>query len=227
VRQLPWELAVVCTLLAAAPAAAQQGSVQVTGAAQAVSAEPERLAGESRLEPDFAILWYQPRRVGALQAEFRGTRRGDDPHLGRAYFAFRDFKYRGAAWDVEAGDFYFAPTISDYRFTNLSAPFITLAGASVAARGARSNARLIAGRTTVWRNIFGSDPDSLDQQLALGSAAHRFTSWLDVNARASSVRTQDVKEFAAPIAASDQAGVGARLAVRPSLFFVADGAFVS
>ena len=101
------ELAIALVALAAsaAPVLAQQGSVQVTGSAQAVTGDPERLAGQSRLEPDFAINWFQPRSGGSLQMELRATRRGNEPHLGRAYFAWRDVKLGRATWTFEGGDF--------------------------------------------------------------------------------------------------------------------------
>ena len=212
---------------ATAPAAAQQGSVQVTGAAQAVTGDPARLSGESRLEPDMAINWYQPRGTGSLQLELRATRRGTEPHLGRAYLAWRDVKLRGATWTFEAGDFYFTPGLADYRFTNLSTPAVTLAGASVAGRTPRASFNVIAGRTTAWRNIFGSDPDTLDQNLGLVRAGYKAYDWLDVNVRASSIRTQNVKEFPFSIAASDQAGGGIRASVGPSVYLVADGGYVN
>src|SRR5688572_2117209 len=207
-HQLSRELALALATLAglAAPALAQQGSVQVTGAAQAVSGDPERLAGQTRLEPDFAINWYQPRGTGSLHAELRATRRGNEPHLGRAYIAWRDVTLRGALWSFEGGDFYFTPGVADYRFTNLSTPVVTLAGASISARTARSGFNVVAGRSTAWRNIFGSDPDSLEQNLALARASYKPWDWLDLSVRGSSVRTRNVKEFSFTIAASDQAG---------------------
>ena len=210
----------------AAPAAAQQGSVQVTGAAQAVTGDPERLAGQSRLEPDFAINWFQPRETGSMLMELRATRRGSEPHLGRAYFAWRDARFRGATWTLEGGDFFFSPAVADYRFTNLSTPAITLAGGAVSARTDRSSAGFVAGRTTAWRNIFGSDPDTLKQNVALLRATHKPLDWLDLNARASVVRTTDVKEFVFTVADSDQAGAGMRVAIGPSFHVVADGAYV-
>lgn len=226
--QVPRELAIACLVVAsvAHPAAAQQGSIQVTGSAHTVTGDPEKLAGQNRLEPDFAISWFQPRASGSMHAELRATRRGNEPHLGRAFFAWRDAKFRGATWTFEAGDFYFSPAVADYRFTNLSTPPVTLAGASVSARTDRSSAGLVVGRTTAWRNIFGSDPDTLEQNIALARATHRAFDWLDVNVRGSSIRTRNLKEFAFTIAASDQAGAGVRVAIGPMLHIVADGGYV-
>ena len=210
----------------AAPVAAQQGSIHVTGSAHAVTGDPEKLSGQARLEPDFGITWFQPRGSGSMQAELRATRRGNEPHLGRVFFAWRDAKFRGATWTLEAGDFYFAPAVADYRFTNLSTPAVTLAGASVSARTARSSVGVLAGRTTAWRNIFGSDPDSLEQNVALARATHKAFDWLDVNVRGSSIRTRNLKEFPFTIAASDQAGAGVRVGLGPTLHVVADGGYV-
>ena len=228
-RPRPRDLAIALVAFAAAvtPAAAQQGSIQVTGAAQAVTGDPARLSGESRLEPDLAINWFQPRGTGSLQMELRATRRGTEPHLGRAYLAWRDVKARGAIWTFEAGDFYFTPGLADYRFTNLTTPAVTLAGGSVAGRTPRASFNFVGGRTTAWRNIFGSDPDTLDQNLGLARAGYRAKDWLDVNVRASSIRTENVKEFTFSVAASDQAGGGIRAAIGPSMYVVADAGYVN
>ena len=71
----------------------------------------------------------------------------------------------------------------------------------MSARTARSSVGVLAGRTTAWRNIFGSDPDSLEQNVALARATHKAFDWLDVNLRGSSIRTRNLKEFPFTIAA--------------------------
>ena len=73
----------------------------------------------------------------------------------------------------------------------------------------------MAGQGTVWRNIFGSDPDTLDQTIVAGRVTHRASERLDVSARASRIRTDDLGEFTSRIAASDQAGGGMRYVVTP------------
>jgi cell division septation protein DedD len=210
----------------AAPAAAQQGSVQVSGSAQTIHGDTSRMPGQSRIEPDLGVTWLQPgARFGTFHLEMRGTRRGPEPHLGRASVAWRDVKYRGATWSFEAGDLYFTPGLADYRFTNLTPPALTFAGMSISAKTTSSSASLVAGRSTAWRNIFGSDPDTLGQDVALLRAGHRFARWFEVNARASHVRTRNTKEFTHTIAASDQAGAGFRLTVGPMLYIVGDGSY--
>ena len=96
---------------------------------------------------------------------------------------------------MEAGDTYYTPTIGDYKFSNLVTPAVTFAGAAIGARSARTDVGLVAGRGTVWRNIFGSDPDTLDQTILAGRAAHRASDRLDLNARGSRIRTGDLDEF--------------------------------
>ncbi len=86
---------------------------------------------------------------------------------------------------------------------------------------------MVAGQGTVWRNIFGSDPDTLDQTIVGGRAAHRASDRLDLNARASRIRTEDLDEYTYSIAASDQAGGGVRYIVTPSVQVIADGSVVS
>ena len=40
------------------------------------------------LDPDFAVTWLQPgTRFGLLQTEIRGTRRDNQPHLGKTFFS--------------------------------------------------------------------------------------------------------------------------------------------
>jgi cell division septation protein DedD len=209
-------------------AAAQQGSLQVTAAAQSVRGDPGRTLGQASFEPDFGVSWLQPKtRLGLLEMELRGTRRGDRPHLGRAFFAARELKYRGGSWSIEAGDAYFSPAIGDYRFANLSTPSVTFAGASIAGRTSRATADLIVGRATAMRNLLGSDADTVDQTLALARASYKATDRLDLFTRASRVRTGDLASYDAPIAASDQGGVALRWLVTPAVHFIGDGSIVS
>ncbi len=214
-------------MMASAPVAAQQGSLQVSAAAQATTGEVQRGVGLGRLEPDLGVSWLQPgTRFGTLQLELRGTERHNELHFGRIYSSLRDLKFGGLKWTVEAGDTYYTPTIGDYKFSNLVTPAVTFAGAAVGARSARTDVGFVAGQGTVWRNIFGSDPDTLDQTILAGRAAHRASDRLDLNARGSRIRTGDLDEFTYSIAASDQAGGGMRYAVTSSVQVVADGSVV-
>jgi SPOR domain len=216
----------VC-LMASAPAAAQQGSLQVSAAAQATTGEAPRGISLSQLEPDLGVTWLQPgTRFGTLQLEVRGTERQNEMHFGRIYGSMRDLKYRGFNWTVEGGDTYYAPAVGEYRFSNLTTPAVTFTGAAVGARSARTDIGVVAGQGTVWRNIFGSDPDTLDQTIVAGRAAHRVSERFDLSARGSRIRTEDLDEFTYSIAASDQAGGGMRYAVTSSVQVVADGSVV-
>jgi cell division septation protein DedD len=228
--QVPRELAAACLLLAglATPALAQQGSVQVSGSAQTIHGDTSRMPGQARVEPDLGITWMQPgTRLGTFHFEMRGTRRGPEPHLGRTFVAWRDVKWRNAVWNLEAGDLYFTPGLADYQFTNLRPSALTFAGATVNVKTKRSSASLVAGRSTAWRNIFGSDPDTLGQNVALLRGGIRAFDWLEVSARASSVRTRNTKEFTHTISQSEQAGVGFRASLGPMLYVVADGSYVA
>jgi cell division septation protein DedD len=219
-----------CALLTLTPrsAAAQQGTLQVTAAAQSMHGDPRRAIGQPSLEPDAGVSWFQPgTRLGTLQVDLRGTRRDGSPHLGRALFSARDLKYRGGTWTIEAGDTWFSPLVGEYKFANLSAPALTFAGGSVAGRAARFSTGLLAGRTTVSRNLFGSDPDTIAQDLALGRASYRPRDGLELVARASRVRTGHIPNHDPAIAASDQAGIAARWIAKPSLHVIGDGAMVS
>lgn len=229
-RQLPRELAACAVLLAtlATRASAQQGSLQLSVASQSLHGDESRLAGQDRFEPDFGVAWEQPgSRFGLFQLELRATSRYDTPHIGKAFVSVRDLKYRGANWTFEAGDTYFSPAIGEYRLTNLATPTLTFAGAAIKAKSPRTTFGLLAGRATAWRNIFGTDPDTFDQDLFLTRGTFAVTDRLDLSARASRIRTRDLREFGFSIAASDQGSAGARLIVTPALHLVADGGAVA
>ena len=214
-------------LAASVPAAAQQGSVQISSDTQIVQGNAVRKSTERTWEPDFGALWTQPgQRFGQFQAEVRGSRRGNDVHLGRAWFAVRDARAGGVAWTVEGGDLYTPPAFVDYQFSNLSAPAITFTGGAVTARSKSGSLQIAAGRSTAWRNIFGTDPDTLGQSVGLARASLQATPRVQLTARGSRVRTTNLEEFARTIDASDQGGGGVRFVVTPSFHLVADGAFV-
>ena len=210
-----------------APARAQQGSIQITGSAHALNGDSSRIGDQERLESDAGVSWLQPGvRGGILQLDLRGTQRDGRAHMGKAFAAWRNVKLAGATWSFEAGDLYFTPVMGDYRFANLATPAITFAGGAISARTARSSASAVVGRVTASRNIFGSDADTLGQEVGLARATHKPLDWLEINARASRIRTTNVKEFGFTIAASDQAGGGARLTAG-RLQVVADSSVVS
>ncbi len=228
-RQVLHGLAIGCLALSAAPAAAQQqGSIQISAAAQGVTGDPVRTEGQEHVEPDAGVLWLQPgSRFGMFHIEVHGVMRGGLPHFGRTYLAARDVKYRGATWTLEAGDTYFNPSIGDYKFSNLATSSVSFSGGAVSARTPRSSFSVTAGRTTAWRNMFGSDPDTLGQTLAMLRASHRPWSRLELSARAARVRTKNLKEFTYTIAAGDEAGLGVRYKPVSSIQFVVDATAVS
>ena len=208
-------------------AAQQQGSVQLSTDTQLVQGNDVRRATERTWEPDFGALWTQPGvRFGQLQLEVRASRRGDELHLGRTWFALRDAKARGVSWTFEGGDLYTPPAAVDYRFSNISAPAITFTGGAASAKSKSGSLQIVAGRSTAWRNIFGTDPDTLGQTLGRARGSYHATPRVQLLARASRVRTTNLKEFTRTIDASDQAGGGVRVLVSPSFHLIADGAFV-
>ena len=206
---------------------AQQGSIQISGAVQSVSGDSERLAGQNPVEPDFGVSWLEPgTRFGTFHMELRGARRGDVIHTGRMYGSLHDLKFRGATWTIEAGDGYFVPTLSEYRFSNLFSPAVTFNGAAISGHTKRSSLSIVAGQTTAWRNIFGNDPQGLEQWVGVARATHQLSPKFEVSARASRVRTSSLREFSYTIDASDQAGGGARAWITPAVQIVADGSAV-
>jgi hypothetical protein len=218
---------VLILVAATAAEAQQQGSLQVSTDTQILSGDPQRRGQEHPFEPDIGMLWTQPgNRYGQFQMEMHGSRRGEDFHLGRTWLALRDTKIKGLSWTFEGGDLYTSANFGDARFTNLSAPAITFTGGAAHARSAKMSLAFVAGRSTAWRNIFGTDPDSLGQTLAIGRAGYQLTPRIQLTGHASRVRTKDLGEFPKTIDASDQGGGGMSVAVLPSLHLVADGSFV-
>ena len=208
-------------------ARAQQGTVQVSAAAQTVTGPPERLAGEHALEPDFGISWVQPGdRFGSFHLELRGARRADRLHVGRNYAALRDLKHGAVSWTFEAGDAYFTRALGEYGFANLSTPAVTLSGGVVTGRSARGTLHLVGGRTTAWRNIFGTDPDTLAQTIGMVRGGYKLSDRLEVLGRVSRIQTSGLREFTFTIADGKQAGGGVRFAWTPALQLIADGSLV-
>ncbi len=207
---------------------AQQGSLQIFTGAQTLRGDPSRFGGQNAFEPDLGISWLQPgSRFGVFQIELRGARRGDTLHTGRMYGALREARFRGARWTIEAGDTYFSPPLTGYGFSNLFSPAVTFNGAMVQSRTDRTTLAVVAGRTTAWRNIFGSDPQGLGQSLAIGHLTRRLGSRVEVSGRGSRIRTSSLGEFTYTIDASDQIGSGVRVLLTPSLQVIADGSLVS
>ena len=167
---MPVLLILVVALLLATPVAAQQGSLQVSASAQAITGETPRVLNTlGQVEPDLGVTWLQPgTRFGTVQLELRGTERKNEFHAGRIYGSLRDLKFGSYTWTIEGGDAYYAPAIGEYQFSNLSTPIVTFVGGAVSARSARTSVGMVAGQGTVWRNIFGSDPDTLDQTIVGG-----------------------------------------------------------
>ena len=217
-------------LLAGAPvalSAQQQGSLQLSTESQIVAGDPARRAGEQTLEPDFGFLWQQPGvRFGQFLLEARGTRRGNEFHLGRTWIALRDAKGGGLTWAFEGGDLYTSPAAGDYQFSNLSTPAFTFNGGAVTARSPRLTLQAVVGRSTALRNIFGTDPETLGQSVGIGRAMFQPNRRVQINARAARTRTWDLHEFARTVDASEQAGGGTRVTVTPWMQVVADGSYV-
>ena len=220
-------LAAAAVALHAAQALAQNGVVQVSGASQTVTGNPQRTSGEHLIDPDFGISWIQPGvRFGNFQIELRGARRADRLHMGRNYAALRDVKHGRFSWTFEAGDAYFTRTVGEYGFTNLTTPAVTFSGGVITARSRRGTLSIIGGRATAWRNIFGSDPDTMAQTMGLMRGSFKASDRLDLFGRISRVQTSGLREFSFNIADGKQAGGGALFRLTPGIQFIADGSAV-
>jgi cell division septation protein DedD len=214
----------VALVAAAQPALAQQqGSVQISSAAQVVAADPERRAGQAALEPDLGVTVYQPGlRFGTLFIDVHAVRRAEHARVGRSSIGLRDLKLAGLTWTLTAGDSAATPSLSDYTFSNLFAPQVTFSGGHVAGFAKRGSITVTAGRVTALRNIFGSDPQTVGQDMGQLHVRFRPAAPIEVFARASHVRTRHTREFTYFIGRGDDAGAGVRVRPIPTLELTAD-----
>src|SRR5215213_8672415 len=220
-------LAAASVVFHAAAVRAQQGTVLVSGATQSVFGSPERIAGEHLVDPDFGVSWIQPGvRFGSFEMELRGARRGDRMHLGRNYAALRNVKQGALTWTFEAGDAYFTRALGQYGFSNLTTPALTFSGGVITLASDRGSLSVVGGRATAWRNIFGSDPDTMAQTLGILRGTFKASDRLDLFTRISRFRTSGLREFAFNIADSDQAGGGTVFRLTPAVHLIADASFV-
>ena len=165
-------------------------------------------------------------RFGSFQLELRETKRADRPHVGRYYAALRDVNRRGVSWSFEAGDTYFTRGLGEYGFSNLTTPAVTLNGGAITARHARGTLQIVGGNAAAWRNIFGTDPDTLGQTLGLVRGAYKVSDRLEVLSRISRIQTWNLAEFGFSIVDSKQAGAGVRVALSPSIQLIGDGSYL-
>ncbi len=213
--RLGW-LAVIVAALVAAPAQAQQPSVQFISAVQITTADDSRLGGQHRFEPDFGIRLYDPASpVGALRIDANVTRRNDRLVLGRGVFRLENVVVVGLSWSFGAGDVWTPPVVSDFAFANLFAPPVTFRGVSVAGQSKRTSVLVTAGRVTAQRNIFGSDSFDIGQQLYQASLTHRPSERLDVSAHLSRVSGSNLKLY--PAIVDKSTALGGEIRFQPAL----------
>ena len=210
----------------AGTATAQQGTVLVSGASQIITGGAQE-RGDDTIAPDFGVSWLQPgTSFGSFQLELRETRRGDRMHVGRNYAALRDLRRGGLSWSFEAGDAYFTRWLGEYGFSNLRTPSVTFNGGAITARGSRGVLQIVGGGGTAWRNIFGTDPDTMGQTLAMANGLYKVSDRLDVLGRISRIQTSDLREFGFTMQDGKQAGLGVRFTPVPAIQLIADGSYV-
>jgi hypothetical protein len=223
-----WWLMTIAVLLVAAPAAAQQGSVQVVAAGNVTTGDASRTGALQGYQPDFGVSWFQPTtNWGTVTFDGHAVRGGNDPRLGRALFAVKGLKASGLTWNLSAGDSAYTPFLTDYGFSNLFAPQVTFRGGSITAAGKNTSLSITAGRVTVFRDLFAANAETLGQSLFVARASQKVTKWFEVVAHASRVRTRDLKEFNYLIESSDDAGAGIRVNATKTLQFIADAGLTS
>ncbi|MGE5815946.1 MAG: SPOR domain-containing protein, partial [Acidobacteriota bacterium] len=215
-------------LTCATTAAAQQGSVQVSASTQIVRASDQRLAGQQPFEPDLGLTLYQPAfRLGNLFADLHVVRRNDGVRLGTTALGLRDFKAGGVTWSAIGGDSSFLPSLSAYAFTNLFAPQVTFAGGNVSGFSSRASVTFSVGRVTALRNIFGTDPQAVDQNVAQFQAKVRSTPRVEWLAHGSRVRSGNTYPYTSYTDASADAGGGVRVRPIPTFELTGDAGLSS
>ena len=232
-RQLLTGLAAVLAFsVPAVPAHAQQGSLQVSAAAPGRDRRSARgSTARSSVEPDLGLSWLQPgRRFGIFQLETprHAARRTSRISAARIVGVPRRQGRRRSPGPSREATPTSSPAIGDYRLTNLFTPSGRRSPAppSPAARPARSLA-LVAGRASALAQHLRQRSETLDQTIGFARGVAPVRHRLELSARASRIRTTDLKEFTYTIAASDQAGGGAEDRLTPELQLVADGSVVS
>ncbi len=218
----------IAVLLVAAPAAAQQGSVQVVAGGVVTTGDPARTGGLDGYQSDLGFSWLRPTvGWGVWTIEAHGVRDDSAARFGRALFAVRDLKRGDTKWNISAGDTAYTPLLRDYAFTNLFAPQVTFRGASAEAANPRNAFSVTAGRVTVLRDLFAANAEVLGQTLVAARGRHKASGRLEFVAHLSSVRTENVREYSYDIKAGEDAGAGVRLNVTNQLQVIADAGVTS
>lgn len=207
----------------AMPAAAQQGSLQISSANQFVSGSPLRTGNVPRYEPDLHVDFLQTGLfLGTLVASGDLAQRNSRARVGRASVGFHDVNIRGFTVAASGGDGAISPPVSDFHFTNLFAPDVTFRGISLRAESARTNVSVTAGRVTALRGIFGADAQQLRQSVFIARASHKATDRVTFFTRAARVRTANLSEFTWTIESSTTAGAGADVRTIGNTHVIAD-----
>jgi hypothetical protein len=188
---------------------AQQSQLSVSAAAQVYAADQYRIGGMNRVEPDLGVSWLKPQVFGGtLGLDVNITRRNDSAQLGRALVSLKSAKAGGFTWDLTAGDSGTPPFVPDFGFSNLSAPTLTFAGASVSGSNGRVTVRVAGGRSTQTRNIFGTDLRDLDQRFAQADVSVAITASLQLTARGSRVENGTVDAYPTFVNWAEDTGAG-------------------
>lgn len=201
--------ALIAVLVFARDAHAQQSQVSVSAAAQVYTADQYRLGGLNHVEPDLGISWLKPQVFGGtLGLDVNLTRRADSAELGRALLTLKSIKTGGFSWDLTAGDSGTPPFVPDFGFSNLRAPALTFAGASVSGSNGRVTVRAAGGRTTQTRNIYGTDMVELDQRFFQADVSVGLSPKVQWTARGSRVENGTIVAYPTFVNWADDIGTG-------------------
>ena len=176
-----------------------------------------------------ASSWIQPGvQFGSFQVELRGSKRGDRLHLGRNYAALRELKHGLGVVELRSGRRLLHPRARRVRVLEPENSLGHLQRRRhQRPRPTRGDLHVIGGRATAWRNIFGTDPDTLAQTLGHGPRQRtRSTIASRCSAASPASRRPTCASSASPSTDSKQAGAGIRFILVPAVQLIADGSYV-
>ena len=209
------------------PAAAQQGSVQLSSETQIVASDPSRRTGEPGFQPDFGINWMEPQsRLRPIPDGSPTDGNGDNVRLGRTSIGVRDLQVARLQVDVRGRRHLYDAGNRLSILESLGAGGHVQRRVDTRATSARTSFQVLGGQSTALRNVFGTEPGRPRPDAGNRAASYQASDRLQLNGRAAHTRTWDLDEFVRTVDASDQGGFGARVIAKPMWQFVADGSYV-
>ena len=158
---------VVCGLAAgllachAARGQAQQGIVQISGAGQTITGGTLQPATTPSSRTSACRGSSRASASAASSSSSASTKRADRLHVGRNYAALRDLKRAAVSWTLRSRRRVLHPRARRIRILQSHHSRGHLQRRRNQRPARRGALHVVGGRATAWRNIFGTDPDTL------------------------------------------------------------------